>query len=253
MSRHFYFTVAAAALAWIGATAAHADRQLSPDLIDQYDRAGYFTPNFKAGIHDYVEASERLDQATASQSKAQFELPAMQKDADDAEAKVMALRAKLVLYDHPDESDFTALEAKVHDPTATPQDIIALAQAYVWTYPDSPHTPDAQSYLSAWRLKLADQVEAEKQAEAARVAAHAEIVRRALAHDLNITEWRDFLRGMSQGDLVKLFGQPTSTQDDYWYYDGAWVSNPGNSTKAGLEINFEAGRVINVDAKPASP
>jgi hypothetical protein len=253
MSRHVYLSVAAATLAWLGAMDARADRQLSPDLIDQYDQAGYLTPNFKAAIHAYVDASERLDQATAQQLKSQVELPAMQRDAADAEAKVAALRGQLSLYDHPDESDFTALEAKVHDPAAKPEDIIALAQAYVWTYPASPHAADAQAYLSNWSQKLADQVQAEKEAEAARIAAHEELVRRAEAHDLNLTEWRDFLRGMSQDDLVKLFGQPSSRQDDYWYYDGAWVVNPDNAPKAGLQINFEAGRVINVDAKPPSP
>ncbi len=253
MNRHLYFPFAAATLAWLGAMNAHADRQLSPDLIDQYDRAGYLTPNFKSGIRAYVDATERLDQATAAQTKAQFELPAMQRDADTAEAKVAALRAQLALYDHPEDGDFTALEAKIHDPSAKPEDIIALAQAYVWTYPASTHVADARSYLTTWQQKLADQAQAEKDAEAARIAAHDALVRRAKAHDLNLTEWRDFLRGLSQDDLVKLFGQPTSTQDDYWYYDGAWVVNPDNSPKAGLQINFEAGRVINVDAKPPTP
>ncbi len=45
--------------------------------------------------------------------------------------------------------------------------MIALAQAYVWTYPASPHAADAQEYLSAGQKKLADQEKAEKDAEAA--------------------------------------------------------------------------------------
>jgi hypothetical protein len=58
---------------------------------------------------------------------------------------------------------------------------------------------------------------------------------------------------MSQDDLVKLFGQPSSKQDDYWFYEGEWIVNPANSQKVGMQINFEAGRVINVDAKPPPP
>jgi len=253
MKRRVYLCVAATLLPWLGARHAQADRQLSPDLINQYDHAGYFTPNFKAAIHDYVDASERLDNAMAQQKKTELELPSLQKEAADAQAKALALREQLALYDHPDESDFTALEAKVHDPTARPEDVITLAQAYVWTYPASAHAADAQNYLSTWQQKLAEQIQAAKDAEAAQAAAHAELVRRAKAHDLNLTEWRDFLRGLSQDDLVQMFGQPSSKQDDYWFYDGGWIKSADNNSGAGLQINFEAGRVINVDAKPPAP
>jgi len=241
------------ALAWLSPMAAHADRQLSPDLIDEYDHRGYFTPKFKAAIHDLVEAREALDKAQAEQKKFERDLPDLQQQATAAQAKTAALQQQLALYDHPDETDFTALQAKVHDPSARPDDVIALAQAYVWTYPASPHEADAQQYLSTWQKKLADQEQAEKEAEAAREAAHAALVSRALAHDLTLAEWRDFLHGMSQDDLVKLFGQPSSKQDDYWFYDGQWVTNPANAPKAGLQINFEAGRVLTVDAKPPPP
>ena len=243
----------ACALAWLSPMAVHADKQLSPEMIDAYDRSGYFTPNFKAAIHDLVEAREALDKAQAEQKKFERDLPELEQQAAEAQAKTAALQQQLSLYDHPDENDFAALEAKIHDPAARPEDVIALAQAYVWTYPASPHVTDAQEYLSTWQKKLADQVEAEKEAEAAREAAHAALVRRAQAHDLSVAEWRDLLDGMSQEDLVKLFGQPTSKQDDYWFYDGEWVINPANAQKAGLQINFEAGRVITVDAKPPPP
>jgi hypothetical protein len=243
----------ACALAWLSPVAAHAGKQLSPDLINQYDRRGYLTPNFKAAIHDYVEAHEALDKAQAEQKKFEIDLPALQKQAADAQAKTVALQQQLAVYDHPDENDFAALQALVHDPSAMPGDIIALAQAYVWTYPASPHEAEAQQFLSTWQKKVADETQAEKNAEAARVAAHAALVRRAQAHDLTLAEWRDLLRGMSQDDLVQLFGQPTSKQDDYWFYDGQWVVNPANSQKVGLQINFEASRVITVDAKPPPP
>jgi hypothetical protein len=253
MKRHTLILGGAWALAWLSPIAAHADGKLSPDLIDEYDRRGYFTPNFKAAIHNLVEAHEAFDKAQAEQRKFEQDLPALQQQAAEAQAKTVALQQQLAIYDHPDENDFTALQAKVHDPASQPEDVIALAQAYVWTYPSSPHEADAQEYLSTWQKKLADQVQADKDAEAAREAAHAELVRRAQAHDLSLTEWRDFLRGMSQDDLVKLFGQPTAKQDDYWFYDGGWVVNPSNAQKAGLQINFDAGRVLTVDAKPPPP
>jgi hypothetical protein len=240
-------------MVWLGPITAHADKQLSPDLIDEYDHRGYFTPNFKTAIHNLVEAHEALDKAKVEQAKFEHDLPALQQEAAEAQAKTVALQQQLAIYDHPDENDFTALQTKVHDPASAPGDIIALAQAYVWTYPSGPHEADAQQILSIWQKKLADQEQAEKDAEAARDAAHADLLRRGQAHELTLSEWRDLLRGMSQSDLVRLFGQPTGKQDDYWFYEGTWVVNPGNSPKAGLQINFDAGRVLNVDAKPPQP
>ncbi len=253
MNRHFLIFCGAGALALIGPASARADKQLSPELLDRYDRLGYFTPNFKAAIHELVTAREQLYKVQAEQKKFERDLPALQQEAADAQAKTVALRQELALYDHPEETDFTALQAQVGDPAAKPEDVIAMAQAYVWTYPASPHEADAQHYLSTWQGKIAARAQADKDAEAAREAARAQLIQRAQAHELTLTEWRDFLRGMSQVDLVKLFGQPSSKQDDYWFYDGEWIVNPANSQKVGMEINFEAGRVLSVDAKPPPP
>ncbi len=253
MQRYVRILAGACAAALLGSMAAHADKQLSPELLNQYDREGYFTPKFKTALIDMVEAHEALDKALSEQKKFDRDLPALQQQAADAQAKTVALQQQLALYDHPDETDFTALEAQVHDPAAKPDDVIALAQAYVWTYPASPHEADAQQYLTTWQTKLAGQEQAQKDAEATREAAHDALTRRAVGHDLSLTEWRDFLRGMSQDDLVKLFGQPSSKQDDYWYYNGGWIVNPANPQKAGLQINFEAGRVINVDPMAPAP
>jgi hypothetical protein len=253
MKRHVLIFLGASTLALLGSPGLHADGKLSPELLDEYDHKGYFTPKFKAAIQNLVEAREGLDKALEEQNKFERDLPGLEQQAADAQAKTVALRQELAKYDHPDENDFAALQAEVQSPTAKPDDVIALAQAYVWTYPASPHESDAQQLLATWQKKLADQAEAEREADAARQAAHAALVRRALAHDLGLAEWRDFLRGMSQDDLVKLFGQPTSKEDDYWIYEGGWIVNPANAQKAGLQINFDAGRVLNVDAKPPAP
>ena len=227
--------------------------QLSPERLDVLDRRGYFTPQFKAATHDLVNARQALAQANADQKTLNLQLPALQQQADETGAKAVALRQELARYDHPEENDFTALQAVVNDPAAKPEDQIVLAQAYVWTYPTSPHEADAQQYLQSAQKKLAGQQQAEKDTEAAREAAHAQQVAKAQAHDLSLVEWRDFLRGMSQDDLVKLLGQPSSTQNGYWFYNGGWINEPEGRPKVGLQINFDAGRVITVDEKPALP
>jgi chromosome segregation ATPase len=253
MNRHLLFLFGVGVMALAGQLSAQAGKQLSPDLINAYDRKGFLTPNFKEAVHDLVNARDQLQKAQVEQKKFEHDLPDLEQQVADARAKTVALRQELSQYDNPEENDFTVLQAKVNDPAAKPEEVIELAQAYVWTYPASPHESDAQVYLATLQKKLADQRQAEKDSEAAREAAHAQLVKRAQAHDLSMAEWRDFLRGMSQDDLVKLFGPPSSKQDDYWYYDGEWVVIPSQAQKVGLQINFEAGRVITVDAKPPPP
>jgi hypothetical protein len=234
----------------LAAIPARADKELSPERLDMLDKAGYFTPKFKAAVHDLVNADAELKQANTDQKDFTLELPALQKQADDAEAKTATLRTELATYEHPEETDFTALQTKLSDPNAKPEDQIALAQAYVWSYPTSPHESQAEQYLQQIKKKLADQLQAQKDAEAARVAAHAVMVKRAEAHDLSLSEWRDFLRDMSQNDLLKYLGRPNTRNSDYWIYTGPWLVDPTTSKKAGMLINFNAGRVLSVSVAP---
>jgi exonuclease VII large subunit len=227
--------------------------QLSPERLDVVDQLGYFTPGFKQAVHDYIFTKQSLAKANAEQAKLAHDLPDLQKQAEEAQAKTTALRQELAKYEHPEETDFTALQSRMNAADAKPEDLLAPAQAYVWTYPASLHEGDAQLYLQQIQKKLADQRQAEKDAEAAREAAHAKLVQRAEAKDLSVSEWRDFLRGMSQSDLVKLFGRPTSESDDYWTYSGEWITDPTTHKKVGIQINFNAGRVFNVDEIPPPP
>jgi hypothetical protein len=255
MNRRVVLSVATA-LAALGLTPAqaHADSgQLSPERLDMLDKLGYFTPAFKAAVHDLVDGKHALDQAKAEQVKLTQELPDLQNQVTETEAKTIALRQELARYEHPEETDFDALQKQMNDAAAKLEDQIALAQAYVWTYPASPHESEAQQYLQQMQKKLADQRQAEKDAEAARAAAHAKLVQRAQARDLSLNEWRDFLRNMSQDDLLKLLGRPTSQTDDYWIYSGEWIVDPTTGQKVGMEINFNAGRVLSVGEKPPSP
>ena len=233
----------------------HADSsgQLSPERLDVLDQRGYFTPEFKTAVHDLVNARHALELANAEQAKLTQDLPDLQRQATEAEAKAVALRQELAKYQHPEETDFDALQNRMNDVGAKPEDQVALAQAYVWTYPASPHQSQAQQYLQLIQKKLADQKQAEKDAEAARVAARAKLIQRAQARDLNLAEWRDFLQGMSQEDLVKLLGRPDSQTDDYWIYSGDWIVDTTTRQKLGMEINFNAGRVLSVSAKPSPP
>jgi hypothetical protein len=206
-------------------------------------------------VHELVDSKHALEQARAEQTMLSLDLPDLQKQATETEAKTVALRQQLAKYDHPEENDFVALQKQMNDSGAKLEDQIALAQAYVWTYPASPHESDAQQYLQQVQKQKADLRQAEKDAEAAREAAHAKLVQRAQAHDLNLNEWRDFLRDMSQDDLVKLLGPPTSTSEagNYWIYSGGWILDPTTHQKVGMEINFNGGRELNLDEKPPPP
>lgn len=255
MKRRFALSFAAgfAALA-LTPMAAHADGgQLSPEHLDMLDQMGWFTPGFKAAVHDLVDSKHAVEEASADQKKLTLQLPDLQTQATDAEAKIVALRQELAKYQHPEETDFVALQNRMNDVNAKPEEQIALAQAYVWTYPTSPHESDTQQYLQQIEKKAADQRQAEKDAEAARAAAYAKLVQRAQARDLSVGEWRNFLRDMSQDDLVKLIGPPSSQSDGYWTYSGEWIVDPATQKKVGIQINFNAGRVLNVDEIPPPP
>lgn len=257
MKRAIFF-ILMAGVTWVAATAmpARADSgsKLSPDRIDALDERGYFTPGFKAAVHDLVDAKDQLAQVTADKDKLTKELPPLEKQAAQAVAENVALREELSKYDHPEEIDFDTLEARMKDPSAKAGEQIALAQAYVWTYPTSAHLPEVQQYLSQAQKTLADKAQAEKETEASRAAAHAELIQRAQAHDLSLPEWRSLLLGMSQEDLVKIIGHANTTTDDgYWIYSGGWISNPATHQKAGLQLGFNGTRVLTVDEKPAAP
>jgi hypothetical protein len=255
MNRRFSSSIVAGLAALcLTSVPGHADTsQLSPERLDRLDQLGYFTPGFKAAVHDVVDTRNALEQAKAEQAKLTQDLPDLQTQAAETEAKAVALRQELATYEHPDETDFAALQSRMNDAGAKPEEQIRLAQAYVWTYPASPHESEAQQYLQQVQKKVADHLQAGKDAEAAREAAHAKLVQRAQARDLNLGEWRDFLRDMSQDDLVKLIGRPTSQSGGYWTYSGDWILDPTTHQKVGMEINFNGGRILSIDEKPSPP
>ena len=79
------------------------------------DQRGYFTPGFKAAVHDLVNARQALQKASEEQDELAKELPDLQSQAAEAEAKAVALRQELAKYDHPEETDFAALQNRMND------------------------------------------------------------------------------------------------------------------------------------------
>lgn len=232
---------------------ARAMSQLSPEKLDVLDRRGYFTPAFKAAVHDLANTQQALDQAKKEEKKLQGALPALQTQSTAAEAKVASLRQELTKYDHPDELDFVTLQNRMKDAKAKPEEQLVLAQAYVWAYPASPHLAEAQQDLQQVQQKLADRQQAEKDAAAARAAARASLVQRAQAKDLKMSEWNDFLRDMSQEEVVKYIGRPQTYGRDYWLYTGAWSTDPYTGQKVGIQVSFNGTRVNGVSVGPVAP
>ena len=226
--------------------------RLSPERIDMLVDDGVLSPAFQSAARELIDAKQDIRDANAQQKKLENELPGLQDQVRKAQAQADALRQELAKYDHPDENDFAALQAAMNDPNAKPEDQLELAQAYVWTYGMSPHLAEAQQNLQMVQKKISDALQAQKDADATKAAAHAKLVERAEAHDLSLLEWRDFLRDMSQADLLKYIGRPTFRRDDYWVYSGGWINDPSSNEKAGMEINFNGGRVLSVNKAPPS-
>jgi hypothetical protein len=121
-----------------------------------------------------------------------------------------------------------------------------LAQVFVWSYPTSSHEAQAQAYLQQVQKGIADKLQAEKDAEAAKAAAWAALLQRVHNRDLSLAEWKSFLNNMTQDDVLKYLGPPPQQDGYYWIYTGPWAVDPAFSQKVGIELNFNGGRVIGV-------
>jgi hypothetical protein len=227
------------------------DSELSAGKLDMLDKRGYFTPAFKKAVYDYIETREAIGQTQVETKKLTDSLPDLQKEAAAEKAKVEALRRQLALYTHPEIADFTALQNEMKNPGATPQDRLALAQAYVWTYPSDPHQVEAAQDMEQIEQQLAAQQQTVKQAAAARAAARSNLIQRAKAKELSLAEWREFLNDMSQEELLGYLGRPQTQTDDYWVYTDGWTTDPVTGARVGLQINFNASRVVTVS--PVTP
>ena len=230
-----------------------AEPKLSPERLDLLDERGYFTPGFKAAVHDYVDTRKPLAQAVDEANKLSAQLPDVLKQSADAQAKTDALLKELARYQHPEDDDFAALQTLMKDPSAKPEDQFALAQAFVWTYPSNPQADEARQYLQDIQKKLAAQQQAEKDAQAAQAAAQTKLLQRVQARKLSLNEWKDFLRDKSQEDLLKYLGRPDVAQFDYWIYNSAFTVDPNTGQKVGLQVNFNGTRVNSVASGPNAP
>lgn len=226
--------------------AVRADDLLSISEIGIMQRRGWITPGFEAAARKLIEAKQARRDADADEAKLKAQQPALEKSTAAEDAKVAQLKAELARYDHPDETDFTVLQDAMKNAAAKPEDQLAIAQAYVWTYPASPHAAEAEHDLQQLEKKIADQVQAAKEAEAAQLAAQAKLLQRVQRHDLDLGGWRAFLQDKSRAEVVQYLGEPSSREDGYWTYTGAWTTDPATGQKAGLQLNFNGGRVLSV-------
>ena len=223
-----------------------ADPQLSAKNLDVIDQWGWFTPGFKSVVHEFVDTRQAIATTQQEDKDLGATLPGLQKQAATTQAQIASLNLELAAYNHTDQSDFDQLQKIASDAAAKPDDIRMAAQTYLWSYPVSSHQAEAQQILQTVQKKMADQIQTEKDAEAARVAARALLVQRAEAKQLSLAEWRDFLRDMAEEDVIKYLGRPTYQSTDYWTYSGEWTDDPDSHEKIGLQINFNAGRVASV-------
>jgi hypothetical protein len=244
-------TLALLACAGLGTIAVRADGQLTPTQIETVEKKGWITPAFNTVAQEWVDAKQAAAQAKADQARYSAELPDLQKQVVNEDAKVARLQDELAHYAHPDETDFTALQATMKDPNARPEGQLARAQAYVWTYPDSPHEAEAAKDLQQLQKQLGDRQQAADNAAAAATAAQVKLLQRVRAHDLSLGEWRAFLEDKSQSEVTGYLGTPTSRDnEDHWLYQGAWTVDPDTNQKAGLQLTFNGGRVQNVAPAP---
>jgi len=227
--------------------------QLSPERLDVLDRRGYFTPAFKAAVHELVNGRQTLEQAKTEEKQMRESLPDLQQQSTATEAKVADLRLELARYDHPDDVDLAVLQGLMKDAKAKPAAKLALAQAYVWSYPGTPHQAEAQQDLQQVQKELADEQQSEKDAVAAKAAAWATLVKRAQVKDLKLSEWNVFLKDMTEEDVLKYLGPPPTKGRDYWLYTGAWTIDPYTGQKVGIEVSFNGTRVNGVSVGPVAP
>jgi hypothetical protein len=238
-------------LACTALTASAAEPELTPAQIDTFEKQGWITPAFDNAAREWVEAKQSSAEAKADTTRLTGELPDLQKQVADEDAKVARLQDELAHYTQPAETDFTALQAAMKDSNARPEGQLARAQAYVWTYPDSPHLADAEKDLQEAQQKIADQQKATSDAAAAAAAAQVRLLARVKAHDLGLGEWRAFLQDKSQTEVTRYLGAPSAqTDEDHWVYQGAWTTDPATNQKAGLQLTFNGGRVQNVAPVP---
>ncbi|MCE0497824.1 MAG: hypothetical protein LV481_07765 [Methylacidiphilales bacterium] len=254
MNPLFHRALLAASFIFLMLLPAHAyDPQLSSERLDLLDERGYFTPGFKAAAYDYIDTKKALEKAGDDEKKISDQLPVLLKQSAAAQAQTDALLKELAKYQHPDVDDFAELQVCMKDPSAKPEDQLALAQAFVWAYPSNPHADEARRDLEDIQKKLADKQQAEKDAQAAQEAAQAKLLQRVQARNLSLNEWKEFLRDKSQLDLLKYLGRPDAAHIDYWVYNTAFTIDPNTGQKVGLQISFNGTRVNSVASGPNAP
>ena len=220
--------------------------ELTTQRLDVLDQRGYFPPELKKATHDLVHARTALKQARREEKQFKGALPYLRGQSAEQQAAADRLRQQLELYAHPEVADFQALQSAMNDASTSAEERLQLAQAYVWAYPDDAHLPEAQADLEQVQKQMADNQQSVRDDAAAKLAARADLVQRAEAHQLTLPEWKSFLQDMSQQDLLNYLGRPQIEEGDHWIYTGDLSTDPATQKKTGLRIYFNGTRVQSV-------
>jgi hypothetical protein len=126
---------------------------------------------------------------------------------------------------------------------------LALAHQFIWSFPKSTLLPDAGKILSDLEQKKAAADEELANEKASRLQRENFLKAGVAARNLQIQDWREFLKNMSQDDVLFYLGPPKSkAADGTWYYGDNWTIDPGSAQRTGIVLFFNGTRVLNVSA-----
>ena len=129
--------------------------------------------------------------------------------------------------------------------------------AFPSKFPASPLLVLARGQLADINAQMASEVAQQKQAQAdaerATAAARADLLARAAKGQVTLSEMRTAVIGKSRADVKNLLGAPGETGGDTWTYYQQMIVNPLTNEKSGLVVNFSEGVVQGVDYSHTSP
>jgi hypothetical protein len=186
----------------------------------------------------------KLQQLTLDAENAK---PELEKQQSAAEEQTAAIKKQLSDLDHADSAALITLQTQVADPNAKLPVKLAAAHQFIWSFPTSSLLPQANAILADLNKQDAD----EKQRLADDAKKKQErldfLTKGAQEHNLLIEDWREFLRNMTQDEVLLYVGAPTKkSMDGNWFYAGSYTIDPATQQRSGLVIFFNGTRVDNV-------
>ncbi len=179
-------------------------------------------------MDEAARLQDRIDQARAEQA-------GVQKQIDAAKNSEICLYSRIV-----------KLHAAGRLAEAREQFAALLAR-----FPGGPLGGLIRGQLTQVTSEMAVRNAEEKQAEAVRIRleahARADLLARARAGRVTLSEMRRTLIGKSRAEVGALLGPPTETASDRWGYGREMIVDPLSGRKNGLAVHFFEGTVQGVD------